>query len=245
MITLYAGGENFGLPEVSPYVTKTEVQLKMAGLDFLKVPATPDTSPKGQLPWIDDDGQAVADSTFIRAHLERKYDVDLDARLTPVQRAQAWAIERMLENQFAWTWVRDRWLVPENFAKGPAHFFDTVPEAFREQVRAEVQARVAASILSVGVGRHSDEEVLWLGTRTLDALDTLLGDQTWLFGDEPSGVDATVLAMLIGVMTPYFDTALRRAAMTYPTLVAYAARGMARFYPDFAWGEPQAAAAAA
>lgn len=73
MITLYAGGENFGLPEVSPYVTKTEVQLKMAGLDFLKVPATPDTSPKGQLPWIDDDGQAVADSTFIRAHLERKY----------------------------------------------------------------------------------------------------------------------------------------------------------------------------
>ena len=32
MITLYVFGPNFGLPETSPYVTKTEVQLKMAGL---------------------------------------------------------------------------------------------------------------------------------------------------------------------------------------------------------------------
>lgn len=235
MITLYASSENFGLPEVSPYVTKTEVQLKLAGLDYRKVPATPDTSPKGQLPWIDDDGTAVADSTFIRAHLERKYGFDLDAHLTPVQRAQAWAIERMLENQFAWTWVRDRWLVPENFAKGPAHFFDAVPEAFREQVRGEVQARVAANILAVGVGRHSDAEVLELGVRTLDALDLLLGDKAWLFGDQPSGVDATAFAMLAGVMTPYFDTPLRRAALGYPTLVAYVDRGFERFYPDFAW----------
>jgi glutathione S-transferase len=245
MITLYASSENFGLPEVSPYVTKTEVQLRMAGLDYQKVPATPDTSPKGQLPWIDDDGQAVADSTFIRAHLERKYGFDLDAHLTPVQRAQAWAVERMLENQFAWTWVRDRWLVPENFAKGPAHFFDAVPEAFREQVRTEVQAKVAGNILAVGVGRHSDEEVLWLGTRTLDALSALLGEQDWLFGDAPSAVDATAFAMLAGVLTPYFDTPLRRAAAGYPKLVAYVDRGMARFYPAFAWGEPQSAAVAA
>ncbi len=245
MITLYATSENFGLPEISPYVTKTEVQLKLAGLDYQKVASNPDTSPKGQLPWIDDDGQAVADSTFIRAHLERKYGFDLDAHLSPVQRAQAWAIERMLENQFAWTWVRDRWLDPENFAKGPAHFFDTVPEAFREQVRTEVQAKVANNILAVGVGRHSDEEVLWLGTRTLDALDLLLGDKQWLFGDQPSGVDATAFAMLAGVMTPYFDTALHRAALTYPTLVAYVARGFARFYPAFAWGEPQSEAVAA
>ena len=31
MITLYGFGENFGLPEVSPYVTKTEVHLRRAG----------------------------------------------------------------------------------------------------------------------------------------------------------------------------------------------------------------------
>ena len=29
MIILYGAGEGFGLPEISPYVTKTEVQLRM------------------------------------------------------------------------------------------------------------------------------------------------------------------------------------------------------------------------
>ena len=32
MITLFGFGAGFGLPEISPYVTKTEVQLKMAGI---------------------------------------------------------------------------------------------------------------------------------------------------------------------------------------------------------------------
>ena len=37
MITLYGFGPAFGLPDPSPYVMKTEVQLKMAGLGYLKV----------------------------------------------------------------------------------------------------------------------------------------------------------------------------------------------------------------
>ena len=36
MIILYGAGEGFGLPEISPYVTKTEVQLRMAGLPYEK-----------------------------------------------------------------------------------------------------------------------------------------------------------------------------------------------------------------
>lgn len=61
MITLYGFGTGFGLPEISPFVTKTEVQLKMAGLPYRKERAMPPASPKGQLPFIDDGGEAVAD----------------------------------------------------------------------------------------------------------------------------------------------------------------------------------------
>ncbi|MGH6717311.1 MAG: glutathione S-transferase N-terminal domain-containing protein, partial [Bradyrhizobium sp.] len=91
MIILYGFGAGFGLPEISPFVTKTEVHLKMAGLACRKERAMPPASPKGQLPFIDDDGEVVADSTFIRAHLERKYGFDFDDGLDRIQRAQAWA----------------------------------------------------------------------------------------------------------------------------------------------------------
>src|SRR5208282_752494 len=87
MIILYGGGPNFGLPEISPYVTKIEVQLNMAGLAYRKERATPKDSPKGQVPFIDDDGERIADSTFIRAHIERKYGVDLDEVLDSRARA--------------------------------------------------------------------------------------------------------------------------------------------------------------
>src|SRR5690349_9087701 len=114
MITLYGFGPGFGLPELSPYVTKTEVQLKMAGLDYHKEQAMPEASPKGQLPYIDDEGELVADSTFIRAHIERKYAVDLDHSFDAPARVEAWAIERMIENHFTWTWVHARWILPAN-----------------------------------------------------------------------------------------------------------------------------------
>jgi Glutathione S-transferase N-terminal domain len=46
-------------------------------------------APKGKLPYIVDDGEAVGDSTFIRWHIEKKYQIDFDRGLTPEQRAIA------------------------------------------------------------------------------------------------------------------------------------------------------------
>jgi len=111
-ITLYVGGPAFGLPETSPYVTKAEILLKLADLAYVKQMARPADSPKGQLPFIEDAGETIADSTFIRWHLERKYQIDFDAGLSPAERAQAWAIERMLENHFGWIVGHARFLLP-------------------------------------------------------------------------------------------------------------------------------------
>ena len=242
MITLYGGGPNFGLPETSPYATKTEVQLQMAGLEYVKARALPAESPKGQIPFIDDDGERIADSTFIRAHLERKYGVDFDEGLTVRQRAEAWAIERMLENHFSYTVGYARFCIPENFDKGPAHFFDNVPEEARAQMREAMKAGVAATFRAVGVGRHAPDEIEWLGARSLEALSDLLGDRPFLMGGCPCGTDATAFAMLAGLLTPFFDAPLRRRAEGYRNLVAYTDRMMAHFYPNFAWSETRAAA---
>ena len=240
MIILYGFGANFGLPEASPYVTKTEVQLQMAGLAYRKVPASIDTSPKGQLPWIDDDGEKVADSTFIRMHIERKYGFDFDASLSPRERAQAWAFERMIENHFGWTVGYGRWLMPENFDKGPAHFFDGAPDAVRPQLIEDVKARVAGAMRAVGVGRHTPDEIVELGVRSLLALSEQLGDKPYLMSSRPSGVDATAFAMLAGLLTPFFDSPLRRQAEAFLNLSAYVDRMMGRHYPDHRWAAQRA-----
>jgi glutathione S-transferase len=234
-LTLYATRAGFGMPDTSPFVIKTEVQLKMAGLAYERVSAIPPQAPNGKLPYIDDHGEAVSDSTFIRAHVERKYSVDLDAGLDSRQRAPAWAIERLLEDHLYFAMVWFRWIDPDNFAKGPAHFADSAPEADRAQLRHDMQARKASDLHAQGIGRHAPERIAELGERSIDALAQLLGDEPYLMGESPSGVDATAFGILASVLAPLFDTPLRRTVEARPNLVAYVARMMQRHYPDHAW----------
>jgi glutathione S-transferase len=234
-LTLYATRAGFGLPDTSPFVLKTEVQLQMAGLAYERASAIPPQAPKGKLPYIDDHGTVVTDSTFIREHIERTRGIDLDDGLDALQRAQAWAIERMLEDHLYFAMVWFRWLDPENFAKGPAHFADAAPEDQREQLRRELQARKQAELHAQGLGRHAPTEIAQLGQRSVDALALLLGERPWLMGEAPAGVDATAFGMLACVLTPFFDTPLRRAAQRHANLVDYVARMMRRHYPDHRW----------
>jgi glutathione S-transferase len=234
-LTLYATRPGFGLPDTSPFVIKTEVQLKMAGVAYDRASAIPPQAPNGKLPFIDDHGVVISDSTFIRAHLERKYAVDLDAELDVRQRAQAWTIERLLEDHLYFAMVWFRWIDPDNFAKGPAHFADSAPEADRARMRQEIRARKTAELHAQGLGRHPPTQIAELGTRSIEALAKLLGNQPFFMGAFPSGVDATAAGMLASVATPFFDTPLRRAVEAHPNLVDYVARMMQRYYPGQAW----------
>ena len=235
MIILYGFGPGFGLPEISPFVTKTEVQLKMAALPYRKERARPTASPKGQLPFIEDEGEAIADSTFIRAHLEGKYGVDFDAPLDLQDRAQAWAFERMIEHHLYWAMVGARWVDTANFAKGPAHFFDAAPEHLREKLREDAQFRVAENYLLSGLGRHAPDEDVDLAVRSLFALSVQLGDKRYLMGEVACGTDAIAFGALAGILTPFFDSQLRERTARFENLVAYVDRMMFQYFPEFAW----------
>jgi glutathione S-transferase len=235
MIILYGFGPGFGLPEISPFVTKTEVQLKMAGLQYRNEKAMPPSSPKGQLPYIRDGEETIADSTFIRAHIEGKYGFDFDAPLSLQARAQAWAFERMIEHHVYWGLVGARWVDADNFSKGPAHFFDGAPVHMREKLREDAQFRVAENYLISGLGRHAPEEDVDLAVRSLFALSVQLGDKPYLMGDTPCGTDATAFGALAGILTPFFDSALRQRTERFGNLTAYVDRMMRQYYPEFAW----------
>jgi len=70
MIRLHQFAPAFGLPNASPFCMKLETYLRMAGLPYETVnDGNVLKAPKGKLPWIDDDGTRVADSSFIIEHL--------------------------------------------------------------------------------------------------------------------------------------------------------------------------------
>jgi glutathione S-transferase len=234
MITLYAFGSNFGLPDPSPFVMKTEVHLKMAKLGYRREEGGPQGAPKGKLPYIDDDGLVIADSVFIRDYLERTYNVDFDWGLNDNQRALAWTVERMVEDHLYWIMVHARWANDDNFAKGPAHFFDGAPEAVREEIRRQGRQNMISILHGQGIGRHSPEEIAGVAERSFDTLSRLVGHKPYLMGDRPCGADASVFGLVAGALTPLFDTPARDAVARHGNLVAYRDRMLERYYPEFA-----------
>jgi glutathione S-transferase len=232
MITLYNFGPMFGLPDPSPFVTKAEMLLKLSGLPFQKDPGGFGKAPKGKLPYIQDDGRVVADSSFIRLHLEQRHGIDFDKGLSARDRGVAWAVEKMCEDHLYWVMLNDRWLDTTNFERGPAHFFDRVPAPVRGLVRKMVRGRVRKSLHAQGMGRHTQDEMNQLGERALGSIAAILGDQPYLMGAVPCGADATVYAFMLGTLCPHFESPLRSMAERHPNLVAYCKRLTLEFYPQ-------------
>lgn len=233
MIKLYSFGPYFGLPDASPFVLKAMTLLKFAGLRYVEDHSGYSRAPKGKLPYIDDDGTIVADSTFIRFHLEKKYGVDFDAGLSPEQRAAGWAIEKMLEEHYYWLLVQARWIDDGNFERGPAQFFSGAPALIRPLVKALIRKKVARSLIAQGLGRHSEDELAELGRRDIDALSVLLGDKPYLFGEAPSAADATAFALVAETLVSELISPLRDAVAGKPNLVAYRDRLLAAYFPSY------------
>jgi len=232
MITLYTFGPGFGLPDASPFVTKAETLLKMAGLPYRTDNTGFSKAPKGKLPYIDDDGERIADSTFIRWHIERKYDIDFDRGLDREQRAVAWAFEKLLEDNLYWAVVEARWADKDNFDRGPRQFFLGVPAPVRPLVIAMVRRQTRKTLHAQGMGRHSRAEIVAIATRAIDSVSEYLQKKPFFMGPEPSGVDATIFAFTAGVLSPTFETPLRTAAERHANLARYVGRMTARYFPE-------------
>ncbi len=233
MITLYGSGPDFGLPDLSPFVVKAETLLRMSKLPFERRKMSLSRAPKKKIPYIEDDGVLLGDSTFIRWHLEQKYGIDLDAGLSTEQRATAWAFEKMAEDNLYWVLVHLRWMLPENFERGPKVFFGGVPAPVRGLVVALVLRQVRKSLYAHGMGRHSPAEIKQIGIRSIDAIADFLGDKPFFMGSEPTGVDAAMFAFISGALCPVFKSPVQQAAWRRDTLKRYVGRMTARFFPDY------------
>lgn len=235
MITLYTFGPKFGLPDGSPFVTKAEMLLKIAGLPYICDPNGFAKAPKGKLPYIrDTDGTVVSDTSLIRRHLETRHGVDFDPGLDTAQKAVALAFQRLCENHLYFALLHLRWTDDDAFRRGPAQYFAAMPAPLRLIVPALVRRQVRRDLKGHGLGRHSDSDIAAMAGADLAALSTQLGSNRYFLGDQVTGIDAVVFPFVAGALCPLFPSPVRDAALAHDNLVAYSARMMTEWYPELA-----------
>ena len=82
MITLYSYPSLFGVADNNGYGLKVFAFLRLAGVPFVHEHIfDASAAPRGQLPYIVDDGETIGDSETIIAHLIGKYRLTIDAAL--------------------------------------------------------------------------------------------------------------------------------------------------------------------
>src|SRR6187200_2703944 len=102
-------------------------------------------------------------------------------------RSIAWAFEKMMEDHLYWAVVHARWMDDLNFARGPATFFRGVPAPIRPLVVAMIRRQLRRTLHGQGFGRHSLDEIVALGTRSIEATAAFLGSKLFMMGPEPTG----------------------------------------------------------
>ncbi|KAF0313666.1 Failed axon connections [Amphibalanus amphitrite] len=91
------------LPSISPFCLKVETFLRVAGIKYENVDHRMKLrSKKGQLPFVELNGEEISDSSFIIKELSAKFEKDLDAALSTEQKTLSHAMITMVENHLHW-----------------------------------------------------------------------------------------------------------------------------------------------
>ena len=231
MIKLFQFPPAFGLPNASPFCMKMETYLRMTERPFELVNSgNVMKAPKHKLPYIDDGGTIVADTSFIVDYLKGRYGDPLDAALSPLDRALATAFQRLMEENLYWAIVHTRWAEDAGWAKTREAFFGAMPAPLRWFVPALARRGVLAEMRGQGMGRHSAAEIHAIGCRDVTAIADFLADKPFMLGERPTSLDATAHAFLANVLWAPVDSPVRRHALGRPTLEAYCQRMKARYF---------------
>lgn len=231
------------LPSVSPYCLKVETWLRLAGLKYENVDHKMKfRSKKGQLPFIELNGEEIPDSAIIIKELSQRFDKDIDACLTNDQKSLAHAMISMIENHLLWVVIWWRSKYPDNMIKG-----------YKLNIQQAIGSKIPQGILNFffkfnfgrkgvkkvkahGIGVHKPEEILEFGKNDLKVLSDMLADKPFFFGDEPTTLDVVAFANLaqihfIDKETPY---ALRDYMVeSCANLVGLVNRMKDRCFPDW------------
>jgi glutathione S-transferase len=237
MIRLYQFARVWGTPNLSPFCCKVETYLRIAEIPYEVVSTSPLSAPKRKLPYIDDDGTTLCDSRFIIECLADRYR-DLDAGLTPAERAQSIAFQRMIEDDLFWAMIHTRFVQPHNWEANKAAILSIVPRPLRGVFGMYARRSMCGQLWGQGLGRHSDEEIIQVGQRELTALSDFLAKKPYFLGDEPTTLDCSAFGLINNVVWPPIESALKEHASGLHNLVAFCERIHDAYYSELVTTSP-------
>lgn len=233
MITLYNFGPFQGLADPSPFCLKVDCYMRAVGIEFETKSGANyiGKSPKHKLPYLEDDGKAIGDSSFIIDHLKEKYGDKLDGDLNGEQKAVARAFMKMLDENLYWCIVHSRWL-GENWPQVKKEFFGNMPLPLRLIVPAIAQRGVKKTLYLHGLGRHSKQEIIDIARKDITALSEYLGNKDYYLINKPTSLDVCVFAFLAEMIVPELKCELNDIALSNENLVNFVHRMKNQFYPE-------------
>jgi glutathione S-transferase len=220
MITLYSYPELFGVADNNGYGLKVFAFLKLAGVPFVHQHIfDASAAPRGQLPYIVDEGEAIGDSDTIIAHLIRRHALTIDDRLTDAQRDTSHLITRMLDDLY-WVMSYSRWQDAEFWL------------AFRDALRREHPSVTdeglgkardynAKRYYYQGIGRFAPPAAYARGLADLRVLANLLPERDYLFGPKPTSIDAGIYGFIANIYFYPIETPLKQFVTGQANLVRH------------------------
>ncbi len=220
MITLYSYPELFGVADNNGYGLKVFAFMRLVGLPFTHEHIfDASAAPRGQLPYITDDGVAIGDSEIIIAHLTRKYRLTIDAALTPQQRDTDHLITRMLDDLY-WVMSYSRWKDERYWPAFRAALMREHPNVTEAGLRKAQEFNFQRYYFA-GIGRDAPHEAYDRGLADLRVLADLIPAQGYVHGPKPTSVDAGIYGFLANIYFYDIDTPLKQFVASQPNLVRH------------------------
>lgn len=236
-IKLYRNIECQGLLSgTSPYAAKLEIWLKMADIPHEVVIVTAmeavENGPRGLMPYIDLDDERIGDTSLIIERLNELHRDPLnDQRLTERQVSIGDLVKSMCETEMFWITVYGRFADDDCDWRSIAHFnYGEIPEEQLEEVLTAARQFALHRLDGSKLGRYDSEFVIKDLRRCLKALSHTLGDQPFLFGDNPSVYDATLFGAVSQFVHYPYRTSHVGVAREYTNLVDYCDRLRATYF---------------
>lgn len=232
MIELHQFRPAFGILNASPFCMKVEVYLRMLEIEYKVVTEDRPNGPKGKLPYIVESGKTIADSSDILSYLAETRGSELDQALTPEQLGQGTLVQRTLEEHFYYAMLYFRWIDSKFWPTLKKAFFAHLPPGLSMLVPWLVRKGVRQTLHRQGLGRHSRDEILARARQDIGAVASVLGENDYLLGSEPSSYDACAFAFLANCAPPVPTSALSLLLEDHSNLLNYCARMKKSYLED-------------